>query len=111
MSIKDQMPSREWMRQKIETDADMDTESRTTTIRLVAEEFASNLDTGEHWNALVEGFMAGASWANEAAAAHVMTVEEAIELGKSDNEANWDNPLRLVAYRIRRALSAQEDKL
>lgn len=68
-------------------------------VRLVAEEFANNLDTGEHWNALVEGFMAGAAWARPP-----MTMAEAIEIGKTDNEGNWDNPVRLMAYRIRTGL-------
>jgi hypothetical protein len=30
-----------------------------------------------------------------------MTLELAIELGKTDNEANWDHPQRMQAYRIR----------
>jgi hypothetical protein len=30
-----------------------------------------------------------------------MSLQEAIELGRTDNEANWDSPDRLEAYRIR----------
>jgi hypothetical protein len=30
-----------------------------------------------------------------------MTLELAMELGKTDNEANWDHSQRMQAYRIR----------